>query len=349
MRFMDLFCGIGGLSYGFKRAGFEPVAGLDIDTAALKVYKKNIKPKLVINKDFREVKINRELPEVDVIIGGPPCQGFSFINRYKKNGKYKILNDGVIFFAETVNILRPVVFLFENVPPTEKYPQFKYLLKVLGNNYSIHYAVVDLGLYGGGPWKPVRPLTHRRRLIAIGIRKDTGLEGKYLFPRPSADKPLPIDEVLRLDDNLVKKDLKLKKYKKLSERLRKLAPYMKRGLKRRDVPQEAKKYFYNCWLKKPSSFGDSFSRCAEGEPLPYVTGGIMTPDKGPFLHITEDRGYTLEEAKYIMSFPVEFDLSDISITKAEKYIGNAVPPQAAYAFAARIKEVLHGNGIVPFA
>jgi len=335
--FIDLFSGIGGLSLGFKKAGFIPKFAFDRNCKVLEVYKRNIKPLLAICADYQELDISK-IPKCDIVIGGPPCQGFSKINRVKYKDEYKKLNDGVIFFANVVAYLKPKLFLFENVSTTIKTPQFKYLLENL-KDFRIEYKIVDLGLYGGGPWEPKQPLTHRKRLIAIGIRKDID-KGLDLFPIPISDKPLPIDEILKISKEVIEKDLNKRRYRQIPKRLKPLLPYIERGKNRLDIPKELHKYFYETWLKNPRAYRDSFTRCGVGKPLPYVTGGILTADKGRYIHPTEDRGFTAEEAKYIMSFPQDFEFGEAALGLIEQALGNAVPPQAAFAFAKHIKKLL---------
>lgn len=80
--FIDLFCGCGGLSLGFKMSGFDPIAGIDFNQAAIKTYRKNFRRTkaicadiLTIDKDDILLQIGN-IKDIDVIIGGPPCQGF---------------------------------------------------------------------------------------------------------------------------------------------------------------------------------------------------------------------------------------------------------------------------------
>lgn len=334
MKFIDLFCGIGGLSYGFKMAGLTPLTGVDIDETACRVYNNFVKPLYgVLKGDVFKLKPD-DLPDAEIIIGCPPCQGFSSINGAgRENKKRDKRNDLIKLFGKIVYAKRPLLFFFENVPPLIDSRRFGNMVKKLNEIYTVNYKIIDLGTLGGGPWEPVRPLTHRRRLICIGVRKDLDTDVNGLFPEEKGF-PLPLIELIRKsprgDD----------RHKKLSERLRILAEYIRPGMKRNSVPEEVKhKYFYKCWLRT-EGFADAFSRRRTDEPLPYVTGGILTPDKGPFLHPLENRGFTVEEAKYIMSFPKELDLSGVSLTKAESFIGNAFPPQSSYAFGLKIKELM---------
>jgi len=335
VRFIDLFCGIGGLSYGLKMAGLMPLIGVDINERACRVYNEFVEPVFgALKADIFKLPPNK-LPDAEIIVGCPPCQGFSSVNGAgRERKKYDKRNDLIRFFTGFVYVKKPLIFFFENVPPLINSKRFRNMVRKLSELYEISYDIIDLGTLGGGPWEPVRPLTHRRRLVCIGIRKDLKVDVGKLFPE-SSNSPLPVGKLLEVDpegDN---------RRRKLSDKLRTLARYISPGMKRDEVPDEIKyKYFYKCWLNT-DGFKDVFSRIHPEKPLPYVTGGILHPDKGPFLHPFEDRGFTVEEAKFIMSFPRELDLRSLPLKDAENFIGNAFPPQSAYAFGIKIKKVLH--------
>ena len=333
-RFGDLFCGCGGLSLGFKKAGFVPVFGIDSDKQACKVYEQNIKPSMLIREDIRNVKPS-ELPRVDILLGCPPCQGFSKING---RGRYRKIDDTrnnlVQFFINFVLVLKPTIFLFENVPQIKNDLRFLKLLNVLGKEYRITYRIVDLGTYGGGPWLPEKPATHRRRVVVIGTKVETTINPETLFPRPSGS-PFPVGAILERVKNP-------QKYRKLGGRLLAIAECLAPGMPRNSLPRHVKeRYFYPCWLRD-KSFTDVFMRIKPEKPLPYVSSGFLDPDKGPFLHPFENRGYSVEEILSVMSFPNDYKLN-VPMRKAAELLGNAFPPQAAYAFAIRIGEVLYGT------
>lgn len=129
-RVVDLFTGAGGLSEGFHRAGFEIAAAVDVDPVALRTYWLNhpwIRDERIICKDIREID-EREIRriagrrKIDVLIGAPPCQGFSHVGHRSKSSKtgYKVVQDHRNYlYANMVRfalVLRPRLFLMENVP-----------------------------------------------------------------------------------------------------------------------------------------------------------------------------------------------------------------------------------------
>lgn len=164
--FIDLFAGAGGLSTGFKQAGYRHLLGIEVDSKMAETYEKNVGKVLV--SDIKDVDGNK-LPKTDVIIGGPPCQGFSAANRKVWNERKPDKRQNLIFeFARIVNENKPKAFVMENAP-TLMGKRFKdsYLKKfemLLEKNYDVRCQLVDLGKLGRIPQK-------RRRTICTGRRK----------------------------------------------------------------------------------------------------------------------------------------------------------------------------------
>ena len=119
-KFIDLFCGCGGLSKGFTLAGFESVGGIDFNTAAIKTFNENFPGSKGICCDLLEMGVDRikeefgDLSTIDVIIGGPPCQGFSSANRYKLEGDDP-RNKLFFEFVKFVDLAQPKAIVIENV------------------------------------------------------------------------------------------------------------------------------------------------------------------------------------------------------------------------------------------
>ena len=117
--FIDLFCGAGGLSVGLEQEGFRPVMAIDKDASALLTYRFNrpwLDPKKLINEDIRKLVGKDVFEHVPLIVGGPPCQGFSVANKHKKeNDERNILYK---FYVHAVEQASPEIFLMEmtNIP-----------------------------------------------------------------------------------------------------------------------------------------------------------------------------------------------------------------------------------------
>ncbi|MBD2153092.1 DNA cytosine methyltransferase [Leptolyngbya sp. FACHB-16] len=175
LRALDMFCGMGGLSWGLQATGFiNPVWAVDKHPPALKIYQNNFPSTHILNLDLSKPAQARELVEkiqfhggIDVVVGGSPCRGFTQI----RNGQ-DITTDPhnrlAIKFAETVRQLEPMMFLYENVPQLATFDIFpRFLSRLRGRGiYQVAYAVVEAANFG----TPSR----RTRLFVAGFRRDLG-------------------------------------------------------------------------------------------------------------------------------------------------------------------------------
>ncbi len=160
MKVVDLFCGCGGLSLGFIKAGFDVLAGFDFWDDALEVYKKNFSHP-VIKQDLMNVeeaseKIRAYGPEM--IIGGPPCQDFSSAGkRDENNGR----GDLTVSYAKIISTVRPQWFVMENVERIKKTQKLVDAIAIYKNaGYGLTYTVLDASLCGV-PQK-------RKRFVMVG-------------------------------------------------------------------------------------------------------------------------------------------------------------------------------------
>lgn len=114
--FIDLFCGAGGLSVGLEQGGFRPVTAVDKDRSAILTYRFN-RPWLtddsIIHEDIRKLVHQEIFPHVPLVVGGPPCQGFSVVNKHKKENDER--NELYKFYVHSVSQAQPDLFLMENV------------------------------------------------------------------------------------------------------------------------------------------------------------------------------------------------------------------------------------------
>lgn len=157
LKFIDLFCGCGGLSLGFKQAGFTPVVGIDFNESAIKTYQLNFKNTQGICADILSMDKQHiiskldNMADIDLIIGGPPCQGFSNANK-----NYIELDDprNKLFFefVKFVDIVKPKVVLIENVPQviTKNGGYVKNRITEIfqERGYSVTNAILDASDYG---------------------------------------------------------------------------------------------------------------------------------------------------------------------------------------------------------
>lgn len=177
LRVADLFAGAGGLSEGFRQAGYRIAAGTDVDPDACATYALNFPEAVAVCGDIREKGVRRELLEAaagaDIIVGGPPCQAFSQVRNHcriiedPRNSLYRE-------FVRIVGELEPMAFVMENVPGLEQMGVKEQVLEDLAQKgaYQVSSRVLDAADFGV-------PQT-RRRIVFTGIRADLGLEPPVL-------------------------------------------------------------------------------------------------------------------------------------------------------------------------
>lgn len=167
---LDLFCGCGGISEGFSLAGFEIVGGIDFNEYATITFKHNFAKATVHNIDiiaFPDNQIDEEYGDVDVIVGGPPCQGFSSANRWQKemeDPRNKLFFEYIRF----VQRIHPKIIMIENVRgllSRDNGYAIKRIQEILGAaEYNISFQILDASDYGVPQ--------NRKRAIIVGVRKD---------------------------------------------------------------------------------------------------------------------------------------------------------------------------------
>ncbi|MEM4438551.1 MAG: DNA cytosine methyltransferase [Pyrobaculum sp.] len=336
MRFFDVFCGAGGLSYGFLTAGFSPGGGLDISKAAVDVYRSVFK--VAIRRDAFFADLVEYIKNADIVLACPPCQGFSNL-RLASGAKDDRRNGLVDIFVDAVRRAKPPLVVFENVPGIRRYEGFKQLLAVLrGLGYSVVYDVIDAADYGVPQ--------HRRRIVLIASRLRTAS-----LPRPTHGDPssaavrrgelLPwrtvreaIGDLPPVDHGECHPSDPLHCAKRLPpNHLRLIEAIPKNGGTRFDAPPEL-------WLdvhrRRPRSFRTTFARMRWDAPSPTITTKFFDPSSGPFVHPEQDRGLTLREGARLQTFPDEYPFRGGFRTVA-RLIGEAFPPLLARVLAEHIK------------
>lgn len=345
--FVDLFAGAGGLSLGFGRAGFACQLALDNNEAAVATHQRN----LVDPVELRAISVDTELPPAQVIIGGPPCQGFSSAG-LRRDGDHR--NSLVACFAEIVVRERPLAFVFENVEgflTSESGTRVLDLLTpLIKAGYLIHLRKVNVANYGVPQ--------HRKRVIAIG-----GLGWEPSFPKPThkafgapgahnGAHGLPLTPTLAealVGLPLATANLKTSSdvlpsdhtYRELTGADLERVKALKQGQTMRDLPEKFWHVSYQRRAYRRVMDGTpterrggapaGLRRLRADEPSKAITSGA----RSEFVHPTEHRLLTLRECARIQTFPDDFEFEGTLSDKA-LLIGNAVPP----AFGERIAETL---------
>lgn len=346
--FIDLFAGCGGASLGFKRAGFVLKAAVELDPVGCRSYASNhLETALLINdirllsaQDILE-KAGLNVGQCTVILGCPPCQGFSR-HRLKGSGLDDPRNSLVTVFAEIVSSMHPAFFVFENVPGILKFhesPWYAAKESLTASGYRIVEGIVNAADYG----TPQR----RRRFTAIGCRLPLVIvdmppnkthrdprEGGILPPWRTVRDAISDLPPLGNGEQCVNDPLHCASIHSQAtlDRIR-CIPHD--GGSRRSLPSEMQ---LECH-KKHSGHLDVYGRLWWDKVANTITSGCILPSKGRFLHPEQDRGITLREAARLQGFPDDYRFEG-NKQQIALQIGNAVPPSLAHVIALRIKEAL---------
>ena len=349
---IDLFAGVGGLSLGFSMSGFDVVLANEYDASIAEAYKKNHPNVKMIVADIKDLPIADTFAKykgkVDVVIGGPPCQGFS------QKGQRKTINDDRNFlfkyFVAVVDYLRPCYFVMENVPNllTSEKGYFKREITELfrDKGYALTSDTLNAADYGVPQ--------NRRRAVIIGRRGNTALE----MPTHSNDTVTIWDAISDLAYHDSGEGSEIDEYKieaqsEYQRRLRagsktlynhKSTAHSELALERLSMipPNSGKEVLPEEHLTK-SIYSGTWTRMGKNENAVTITTRFDTPSSGKFTHPFLHRAITVREAARIQSFPDTFRFVGTKGSQM-KQVGNAVPPLLAQAIAKVImSDIKEGN------
>jgi len=371
--FIDLFCGAGGLSAGLEQEGFMPIIAVDKDLSALKTYRFNrpwMKGENLIHEDIRNLVDKEIFPYVPVVVGGPPCQGFSVVNQHKKENDER--NELYKFYVHAVNQSRPQIFLMENV---EGILQIYDVIKedFAAIDYITCTPIVLSPKEFGFPQS-------RRRAFLLGINKKYSQIADELFQifrdtiaahRIGVKYTLwdAIKDLPELQAKTLKNSTNVESsawgytvggfcdassdYSKLINRgLPDRLPILnhrtkynnERDIKIYEVLKPGEKsdaesiQEINPYKNRADIFRDKFDKLAADEPCKTITAH-MYYDCNMYIHPYQARGLTPREAARVQGFPDDY-LFLGSPNEWYRQIGNAVSPLMARVLAVGLKQVL---------
>lgn len=335
---VDLFCGIGGLSYGMKSKGLKILEGFDLDATCQYAYETNNEAKFVY-KDIREVTKEDILPlyskkAIKVLAGCAPCQPFSsyaFKNKNKDKDKYNLLYE----FGRLVKEVQPDIVTMENVPAIASFKLKSVLADFVrtlqDEHYYVKYQVVFCPDYGI-PQTRKRLVLLASRLGEIALMPPTHKKEDYVTVRDAIGKLPPLEAGEGCPSDALHRCRALSP---LNMQRMKATPY---GGGWKDWPKDL---LLACHKKEGGkSFGSVYGRMVWEEPAPTMTTLCTGIGNGRFGHPEQNRAISAREAALFQTFPLTYKFfpneQEVSLVKASRYIGNAVPPRLGEVIAESI-------------
>lgn len=363
MRAIDLFAGCGGLSLGFIKNGVKIEKAVEFDPMIANTYKMNHPEVEVIVDDIKNIDRSGIFKEgdADIIIGGPPCQGFSMAGARIRGG---FMGDprNYLFkhYFNVVKAVKPKAFVMENVKgirTMQKGEIFAEIQRLFqdpdmldGKPYRLFPRVVNAVEFGV-PQK-------RERMILIGVAEEYSVDLDALWERTKQDivkvYPTYFDRVTVKDaignmgaateDGVIVSPKPKTDYQRfLASGEKELKNHIKTSHSNKAVERMSKidngQNFTALDEKINSVHSGSYGRLCWEEQAPTVTTRFDTPSGGRFTHPDEDRTLTPREAARLQSFPDGFVFYG-NKTSICKQIGNAVPPKVSYFLARLIENIL---------
>jgi DNA (cytosine-5)-methyltransferase 1 len=327
---IDLFAGCGGMSIGLKEVGFENLLAVEWDSSCCETFKENISQR-ILQCAIQEVET---FPSCDLLVGGPPCQGFSNLGERVPNDPRRQLWK---HFLRAVGDSRPLIFVMENVQPLLKSAEYKEICNEATRlGYNVEGQILNAADFGVPQ--------QRKRAFVIGSRI-----GSPVFPDPthcdlktnqmcSSSKlppwitvrdaighipPVPDEKNWHIGRNPTE----------MSKRRYRCIPP---GGNRWDLPPELTP---ECWKRKTKGGTDLFGRLWWDRPSVTIRTEFYKPEKGRYLHPEEDRPITHREAASLQGFKDGFKFIGKKIEVGIQ-IGNAVPPPLGFQIGrAQIAEI----------
>jgi DNA (cytosine-5)-methyltransferase 1 len=378
---LDLFCGTGALSYGIETYSSHliTVGGIDADPSAARTAALNHPSAKVQCERIESIRPEDMLAfsgvsEIDVIVGGPPCQGFSSLRPSRGAGLDDPRNSLYQQFLNYVRVLRPRVFLMENVVGILSAGDGKLVSEMLAAfsrlGYSVDWRVLNAANFGV-PQK-------RERFFLVGMRKNLGaklepqfpipshwfagrvigtrLKEKYIINRESGNPPVTVRDAIS--------DLPSISSGEFSTAYTKLPLTAYQAARRRSAPSELTLHIaaaHNAKMLEvikhsgtsiqalpeglvSSGYSSCYSRLAFDEPSTTITVKFTSPASSKCIHPIDNRAITPREAARIQSFDDAFAFAG-SKTDIASQIGNAVPPLFGAVFAPVLETMLNSQGI----
>ncbi len=364
---VDLFCGCGGMSLGFEHAGLFVAAGIDSDSVACETFAGNFLSRSLCldlkNVDPAEVFARLGLPRVDVVIGGPPCQGFSVLGRARvksltqeQQAAVLAQNDLYQHYFQFIEVVQPLMFIMENVPQFKTFQGGHFYRSVTEECARLGYEYYECVLSAADFGVP----QVRRRLFIVGSRIGRG----FLWPEPThRSAPITLREAIgdlpavqppQLHERLPYHPVTMSEYAMLlrsqvrideQEHIfdhvvrpvrdddREVFSHMRPGDSYQDIDERYRRYHAD-------SFHDRYHMLEPDRPSISVTAHLAK-DGYRYIHwdTAQHRTLSVREAARIQSFGDHFRFAGYRSNRYRQ-IGNAVPPLLAQAIGRQVRRTI---------
>lgn len=354
---VDLFAGVGGLSYGFsKLPQFNIIAANEIEKDISVAYKLNHPDVKMINCDIND--LTEEILEealdgkrVDVVVGGPPCQSYSTLGKRKMDDRANLF----LQYKRILEILNPQAFVFENVVGILSMDKGKLFKKIQSEfkelGYDLKYRVLDAVNFGVPQ--------HRERVILVGFKG----ENNFVYPQPTHGEGLKPYVTLKdaVGDLPVLKSGEKKNHyaggitneflqfvrrnssdiieehcaPNNGEHLIRIMETLKDGQSKNDLPED---------IRPKSGYGNTYAKLWWEKPSTTITRNFACPSSSRCIHPRDSRAMSIREGARLQSFPDDYKFYGSDGMKRLE-IGNAVPPLLSMAIAEQMLEALSKNKV----
>lgn len=348
---IDLFAGVGGLSYGFaNNASFDIVMANEIEKDIATAYSLNHPHTRMLNDDIKNLTREKILEtiggkKIDIVVGGPPCQSYSTLGKRQMDDRAHLFQEYLRF----LEIIKPSLFLFENVSGLLSMQNGTLIETIKGEFQKLGYIVkckllnaVDYGVP-----------QYRERVILVGMKEKNTFEyplpthGENLLPYRTvedafSDLPqLNSGETATCYATSPNNDFQIFLRKNSSELTDNAAPNngehlirimqaLPDGGSKDDLPEE---------IRPKSGYGNTYAKMWWKKPAPTVTRNFATPSSSRCVHPRDSRAMTTREGARLQSFPDDYKFYG-SRSMRNLEIGNAVPPLLSIALAKEVEKAL---------
>ena len=350
---IDLFAGVGGLSYGFARlSDFNIIAANEIEKDISIAYSLNHPDVKVLNCDINQLDegtladvLNGE--KIDLVVGGPPCQSYSTLGKRQMDDRASLFMQ----YKRILKILEPRAFVFENVVGILSMDKGKLFKRVQEEfeelGYELKYKVLDAVDFGVPQ--------HRERVILVGMKG----KNNYEYPKESHGKDkkpyvtlkdaigdLPViksgessnkyatdvsNEFLAFVRGNNPMLLEEHKAPKNGEHLIRIMEALKDGQSKDDLPED---------IRPKSGYGNTYTKLWWDKPSTTITRNFACPSSSRCIHPRDSRAMTVREGARLQSFPDDYIFYGSEGMKRLE-IGNAVPPLLSVAIAKQMLKALN--------